>query len=444
MDMFEALVDFGPSVPVRTQVMSIRRTKLHRHANALEVVYVLAGELHVKVSCEEFDLRAGDFVVLNRGDPHQLIGREDGAVTAIVHIDPAAYRSVDAGAEHLIFACESFDLARHRGQEAMLRGLLLDLIDGKSDGVRRAGELMELLCAGYSLENYYNRTATLSSAQRERFRAMLRFLREHAAQRDVLGLLADDQHYSKSYVSHYFKEASGIRFSDLLGYLRVAEAENLLLATDATMLEISAKCGFSDAKYFTRTFVDWFHLSPADYRRRYQPDTLCDSIFDVVDRSTTDTLVRRQRQQVASPATDGPRLSVTPLLLKNLGSRLDAFTAGGNAAVATQPAPRRPDNPTHLVPIRVTRADLDEGFLIEGLASFRQLAGQPCLVLEYSSVPATQELLAMILKRLDAASAGCPPIWLTYSTFHDRAGVDEVVATIRAEHGVTVQPIMMP
>lgn len=81
------------------------------------------------------------------------------------------------------------------------------------------------------------------------------------------------------------------------------DAEHQLLATDATMLEISTRCGFSDVKYFTRTFVDWFHLSPADYRRRYQPDTLCDSIFDAVDRPTIDALVQRQRQQVASPAT---------------------------------------------------------------------------------------------------------------------------------------------
>ncbi len=444
MDMFEALVDFGASAPVRTQVTSIRRTNVHRHPNAVEIVYVLSGELHVRVSCEEFDLRAGDFVVLNRGDPHQLTGPDDKAVTAVLHIDPSAYRSVDPDVEHLIFACESFDLARHRGQEALLRGLLLDLVDGKTDIARRARELMELLCAGYSLENYYNRTAALSSAQRERFRAMLRFLREHATQRDVLGLLAADQHYSKSYVSHYFKEASGVGFSDLLGYLRVADAEHQLLATDATMLEISTRCGFSDVKYFTRTFVDWFHLSPADYRRRYQPDTLCDSIFDAVDRPTIDALVQRQRQQVASPATDGPRLSVTPLLLKNLGSRLDGFAAGSGTAAANQPVGDRPGNPAHLVPIRVTKSDLDQGFLVEGLASFRQVPAQPCLVLEYSSVPATRELLGTILHRLAADSAGYPPIWLTYSTFHDRSGVDQVVAAMRSEHGVTVQPIMMP
>lgn len=36
MDMFEALVDFGASAPVRTQVTSIRRTNVHRHPNAVK------------------------------------------------------------------------------------------------------------------------------------------------------------------------------------------------------------------------------------------------------------------------------------------------------------------------------------------------------------------------------------------------------------------------
>lgn len=147
--------------------------------------------------------------------------------------------------------------------------------------------------------------------------------------------------------------------------------------------------------------------------------------------------MRRQRQQVASPAAEGPRLSITPLLLKNLGSRLDPFVNVGDAAQITE---SRCDGPTHLVPIRVTRADLDGGFLVEGLTSFGQVRAQPCLVFEYTSAKATRELLDAVLRRLERP----PPMWLTYSTFHDRIGVDEVIAAVRAEHGVHVQPIMTP
>ena len=443
--MFESDVAFAPGTAVSRGVHCVRQTNVHRHANALEIAYVMRGDLHIKVSCEDFDLQTGDYAVLNRGDPHALTGSADN-VTALVHVDLAECRDVDPFAEHIIFACESFDLARYRAQEALLRGLILDLIDGPPESIQqRCRELVGLLCAGYSLENYYNRAVTLTGAQREKYLAITRFLRENAAQRDVLGLLAREQHYSKSYVSHFVKEASAISFSDLLGYIRVAMAENLLLSTDATMLEIAASCGFSDVKYFTRSFVDWFHQLPADYRKRYQPETLRDNDMNPVCAQTRLELTREHRQRVAAPG-EGPRLSVTPLLLKNLGSRLDLFdairTGGGETDSAA--GPDAGDGPVHLIPIRITKGDLDGGYPMDGLASFGQIRTTPCLVLDYSTVAATLELVAEVVQRVELAPPLRPVIWLAYNAFHDRHGVDEVIARSKAEHGVEIQPIMMP
>lgn len=438
--MFESDVEFAPKTVVSTGVHCVRQTNLHRHSNALEIVYVLRGDLHIKVSCEDFDLEPGDYAVLNRGDPHALTGSADN-VTALVHVDLVGCRDIDAFAEHIIFACESFDLARYRRQESLLRGLILDIIDSPpTTADLRCQDLMGLLCAGYSLENYYKRAATLSGAQREKFLTIMRFLRENAAQRDVLGLLTREQHYSKSYVSHFVKEASGISFSDLLGYLRVALAENLLLSTDATMLEVAARCGYSDVKYFTRSFVDWFHQSPAGYRKRYQPETLRDNDMIAVPVQTAGDLAREHRQRVAAPG-EAPRLSVTPLLLKNLGSRLDLFdanrTQGGDSASDTAP-----DGPVHLIPIRVTSGDLDGG-LLDSLASFSQIRSTPCLVLDYSTVGSTLDLVAEVVHQLERTTIE-PAIWLAYNAFHDRSGVDEVVTRSKSEHGVDIQPIMMP
>ncbi len=442
--MFESVVAFEPGSVVSTGVHRVRQTNVHRHAGALEIVYVLRGDLHIKVSCEEFDLQAGDYAVLNRGDAHALTGSDEN-VTAVVHIDLAACRDIDPFVEHIIFACESFDLARYRRQESVLRGLILDLVDSPPVMAdRRCRELMTLLCAEYSLENYYNRGVTLSTAQREKYLGITRFLREHASERDVLGMLASDQHYSKSYVSHFVKEASAIAFSDLLGYIRVALAENLLLSTDATMLEIAASCGFSDVKYFTRTFVDWFHHSPADYRKRYQPETLRDNAMTAVAESTAHELTQEHRQRVASPG-DGPRLSVTPLLLKNLGSRLDLFETVKPRADADPGAVSEvTDGPAHLIPIRVTKAELDSGYTMAGLASFHQIRTTPCLVLDYTTAAATLDLVGDVVSRLTLAAPLDAVIWLVYNAFHDRNGVEEVITRTKEQHGIDIQPVMMP
>ena len=137
----------------------------------------------------------------------------------------------------------------------------------------------------------------------------------------------------------------------MLVYLRLANAERLLLTTDATMLDIAAQCGFSDVKYFTRGFVDWFKLTPTEYRIRYRPEVLRDNEISTVSAGLFADLVGGHRRRVASP-TEGPRLAITPLLLKNVGSRVDLFE---RVRARTAPVARvdAPTGPRHLVPIRV-------------------------------------------------------------------------------------------
>ncbi|MBN3512082.1 helix-turn-helix domain-containing protein [Mycolicibacterium nivoides] len=450
--MFESVVNFAAGTAVHTGVHSIRRTSLHRHPGVVEIAYALRGGLRVQVSCETFELEPGDFAVINAGDPHLLSGSADN-VTALVHIDLAQFHSVDPFVQQIIFACESFDLPRYCHQEALMRGMLLDLVGSAMQSAdidpgraRAVGdELVRLLCTGYSLENYYNREAAPRAGQREKFLTILGFVREHLDRRDVLELTAAALHYSKSYVSHLVKDVAAVSFSDLLGFLRVSRAELLLLTTDDTMLDIAAACGFSDVKYFTRTFVDWFHRSPMEYRKRCAPDILRDSDIGEVPVASAAALVRDHRRHVASPA-EQPRLSVTPLLLKNIGSRMDLFDAVRSHRQDLIPSrPLHADPPSgrpHLVPIRVEMSDLEDGHLVNGLPSFEQIHATACLVLGFSTKAATLALVDALAQRLP--DTGQVPVWLTYGAIHDRGSVDEVVAHADAVHGLQIQAIFIP
>jgi AraC-like DNA-binding protein len=452
--MFDVRIGFAPGTRVRADVHSVRRTNLHAHSNAVEIVYVLRGALRVVVSSEEFDLDAGDYAVLNRSDPHLLEGSADN-VTAALHLDVSSFGDVDPLAGEIMFACESFDLARYRKQEALLRGLLLDIIDDgvvTQDAARlddRAAELVRLLCAGYSIADYYQRDRPLTGAQREKLLGMMAYVQAHLDSRDILDDVARQHHYSKSYVSHFVKDSAAISFSNVVTASRVMHAERLLLTTEHTMREIAALSGFSDVKYLTRCFVDWFKQTPAEYRAANLPDTLRDNDIELVTGEVTDALIREHRRRVASP-TDAPRLSITPILLKNIGSRADLFEkirkfqtddrvrvipadgATGNA--------RRP----HLLPMRVGQAEIDRGYLLSGLASCVGEAVTPCVVLEYSGRDATLALVDSLARQLRSIGTEGVAVWLIYGGSHARAAVDEIVDSAYDEHGLTVQAILMP
>lgn len=443
--IFEIDVDVDPRTGTHSDVYAIERTNLHVHPRAVEMVYVLRGAVHVKVSCEDFDLAVGDFAVINRADPHLLAGSADN-VTAVLHLDPGAFTDIDPLVDRIVFACESYDLARYRRQEALLRGLLLDLIDPEERPRRatRARELVRLLCDGYSLENYYHRTAEPTRAQRQKFRTVVGHMWRHAARRDVLDVIAAAEHYSKSYVSHLVKDIGAVSFADLLSYFRVAEAEKLLLTGDATMLEIAAACGFSDVKYFTRAFVNWFHESPADYRRRFRPDVVRDDVVAEVVPELTRELVTEHRRHVAG-AAEAPRLSMTPLLLKNLGSRRNLFSVNDTCGIDDVGEPRhnRRSQTPHLVPIRIDASDVESGYLLDGLPSFERIGARPCLVVEYTTRAATLALVTAIAERLAGTQEPHPSMWLIYATVHDRDGVNDI-ATRAEELGLTLQPVLTP
>ena len=452
--MFNVRIGFAPGTRVRADVHAVRRTNLHAHSNALEIVYVLRGALRVVVSSEAFDLDAGDYAVLNRSDPHLLEGSADN-VTAVLHFDLSSYRDIDPLADEIMFACESFDLARYRKQEALLRGLLLDVIDDvvvALDDARlddRAAELIRLLCACYSIADYYQRDRPVTGAQREKLLSIMAYVQAHLDSRDLLDDVAREQHYSKSYVSHFVKDTAAISFSNVVTASRVMHAERLLLTTEHTMRDVASLSGFSDVKYLTRCFLDWFKQTPAEYRAANLPATLRDNEIEPVAAEATAALIREHRRRVASP-TDAPRLSITPILLKNIGSRADLFekirkfqTDGGVTAIppeATDTNFRR----QHLLPMRVGHAELESGHLLSGLSSFVDSAVTPCLVLEYSGRDATSALINSLARQLRSVGADGVAVWLVYSGSHARSAVDQIIDVAHDEHGLTVQAILMP
>lgn len=414
---------------------AVRRTSLRRHPGVLEIVLVLRGALDVTVSCERFSLGEGDYAVLNEGDPHLLVGSADNA-TAILQIPLADFEDEVPHVDGVIYACESFDLPRFRRTENSLRRLILAaLLAEPADRRERVARLLTELSDGYAFEDYYERQRELTRARRLQFRQLVIAMQERIAERDVLEQIAQAQHYSKGSLSRIVREATAVSFSDLLTYLRVSAAERLLLSGDATVAQIAASCGFSDVKYLTRAFRAWFGESPADYRRRAKPLTEADDLAEPCPE-----LGRRlaEAQREAEPREDGrPRLSVTPLLVKNLGGRADLFRAVAELARAPVPevAPDPPSQP-HLLPIRVPAggsASLDWADLIRGID---RRVFRPVLILP----AADPELARAVADEVAGAGAADVECWVAYEGGLERTA-EQLAVRLRDELGVAATPM---
>ncbi len=75
---------------------------------------------------------------------------------------------------------------------------------------------------------------------------------------------------SYSYFSRSFKKIMHKSFSEYLNYVRITEAEKLLLTTDMNITEIAVSVGFSTSSYFIQQFKNFKSSSPKQYKIRFE------------------------------------------------------------------------------------------------------------------------------------------------------------------------------
>ncbi|OAB37858.1 hypothetical protein PMSD_08365 [Paenibacillus macquariensis subsp. defensor] len=73
---------------------------------------------------------------------------------------------------------------------------------------------------------------------------------------------------SYSYFSRKFKAIMGKTFTNYLNYIRITEAEKLLLTTDTSMTEIALEVGFSNSSYFIQQFKQYKNIAPHQFRKK--------------------------------------------------------------------------------------------------------------------------------------------------------------------------------
>lgn len=107
--MKKQVVSYEAGCPAVVGAYNVSQIVPHWHDTDIEVVFVLEGNINVSVVYDNFQLSAGEFVVINHEDPHLISASEDN-VTFLIHID---LKSFEKEYEYIMFLdlmCESFNV----------------------------------------------------------------------------------------------------------------------------------------------------------------------------------------------------------------------------------------------------------------------------------------------------------------------------------------------
>jgi len=216
----------------------------------------------VTVDSENFEVGPGEAVLIPPGIPHRY-GADPADPWTIwwLHVEgldvPILVDGVLGAQKHPVLPVRDMfsatALARHVVSE-------VELDETRASTYAAAGLAWHLF-AQLAADRLRGRAKSV-----DRIHLVQSHLRTHLAEPMSVPSLARLAGMSTSHFAALFKASAGTGVVEYVKRLRIARARELLVTTDATVAEIAAAVGYSEAFYFSRQFRSVNGVSPTAYR----------------------------------------------------------------------------------------------------------------------------------------------------------------------------------
>ena len=234
------------------------RTSPHWH-NAIEFLYFIKGGLEVNINGKNYIAGDGDLIVVNSSMLHssRLVGEPDYYFLIA---------SDDFFINNNLYSDKTFfspQIHTQKTKEIFEKIILESEKNDEFSNILVTSYLMELFA--YLNRNHSKSENSIISSESKKLnmvRDAMKYLQDHFTENISTDSIAETLSYSKSYLSHSFKE---ITRHSLIGYLNLLRCQRakLMLLDKYSIKEASIACGFNDVSYFTRTFKKTMGILPS-------------------------------------------------------------------------------------------------------------------------------------------------------------------------------------
>ncbi|WP_438444117.1 helix-turn-helix domain-containing protein [Gorillibacterium sp. sgz5001074] len=257
------------------KVQSHHMPTSHFHST-YEVYCLMSGQRTFFIKDRTVVIQEGDVVIIAPNVLHRTTNAEiPEHERLIVNIDKNYMTMMDAHRDILRPLYEKEVLiVRASPQDKLaissLTGSILKEIQDRKAGYELFTHtlVMQLLviCCRYELQHSLEPLESLSPMH-ERISEVVRYINTHYMEELPLPLLAEKFYVSPSYLSRFFKEATGFTFVEYVNSVRVTEAKKLLESTKLQAALIGKKVGFGSVTHFGRIFKSVTGHAPLYYRK---------------------------------------------------------------------------------------------------------------------------------------------------------------------------------
>ncbi len=287
-------IEWIEGTPLAVEIQKIYFVSPHTHEDVVEITMCLSGEIEFSYCFEEFTLREGEFLLVDK-DVHFLSSK--GGVSVSFYFDLKHFEEKYPHITSLMFVCEHtaeskipYNTERHKQLKLTLLALLSYIL-GENENeknykeriISAAEKILVTIMNNFDIIFYYKPERYIKSEMLVRYQMAIKYMYDNYWKKITLGDLADYCGISEIYMSEFLNKMT-IGFRAILGYVRTAKSEGFLMNTDLTLTEVSERCGFSDTKYYYAAFKKWYGCTPGEFRKKYKKEMGKENIEITLDR----------------------------------------------------------------------------------------------------------------------------------------------------------------
>ncbi|MEC0128907.1 GH39 family glycosyl hydrolase [Paenibacillus pabuli] len=249
-------------------VNSVKHIDFHWHKE-VEIVYVLHGSIIMYLDQKQYTLHEDDVIVVNSMSVHKIERTNQDNVLLTLQFGPELLNS------NAFISCNSAlnvdqDASRLHSIKQNLAQMVWE-INKKSPGYQSftMGRL-QMLCG--CLQRYFlgGTNTPMGEGSKDydykRLNRVLTYIDSHYNEKITLQEMAQSEHLSLHYFSHFFTDKIGISFQKYLTLIRLEKAQTQLAGNEKKISEIALDCGFANVKLFNKYFKEKYGCTPGSYR----------------------------------------------------------------------------------------------------------------------------------------------------------------------------------
>lgn len=258
---------------IRVFINNIIYRNFHLHGET-EILCVVSGSCAVNLAGRAISAAAGDIILLNPHESHEIVSGGDGADFIVLQLSRHLFREYYPAMESSYFS--ENDVGKALGGKKtefwrLVLNLTVNYIEAKSGFqlhcISDAAAILALLFENVphtlcSEVEYLDRKKAVARTER-----LAAYIDENYRYGISLSALAEKEGLTPTYLSHFFVDRFGVTFREYVNNIRFENALRLMSSPKMSMIEIAMQSGFSDVKYMTRTFAARFGCTPKEYRK---------------------------------------------------------------------------------------------------------------------------------------------------------------------------------